>query len=175
MGVAAVIGLVGAAISAGAQVQEGNERKDWADYQAEQMRADAEAERGMAQVQASRIRTAADQQRSRVRASMAAGGMDVDGTGTPTIVDSSIAAGAEHDAFLALIGGQDAYARGAQQASAISKQGSKAKTAGYVGAGTTMLSAAGSMYGSGNVGWQGGRQSSKRTTTSGTPSINNYG
>jgi len=151
------VALIGAGLAAASQVQQGRNDKAWAKYQAEQTQADANAEAGAAQVHASNIISMADRQRKAARAAMAASGVDVNGIGTPTIVDSQIAGDAEHDAFLTLLGGEDARKRGQQQAIGLNIKGNNAQKAGYLGAATTMLSAAGSMYSGGKVGWQGGR------------------
>lgn len=150
--------LIGAGLAAASKVQEGRNDAAWADYQSRQVEADAAAEKGASQVHAANIRSAADKQRSRVRAAMAASGVQVDAPGTPTIVDSAISSDAEHDAFLTLIGGEDALKRAQQQSTGLQIQGDRAKKAGYAGAVTSMLAGA-SAYGSGSksVGWMGGK------------------
>lgn len=158
MGMLALAALGGSAMAtAGAAIQSGNRQAEWSNYQSRQLQADAAAEKGAAHVRAENIRKLGDRQRSAARASMAASGVDVGGIGTPLLIDSDIAAGAEHDAFMTLLGADDASRRAGQQARGLQIQGRRAQTAGYTQAATSLLSTAGSMGMSGGWSMSGGR------------------
>lgn len=145
------VALAGVALSAISSMKQGESQHDWAEYQADQMRADAAADQGLARVQAKQIRAQGDRQRGSARAAMAASGINVDGIGTPTIVDKGISQRSEHDAFLTLLGADDRARRTDQQAYGAELQGDQARSAGYMGAGSSLLSAGGK-YGQ-QAGW----------------------
>ena len=136
--------VASASLSAYSQIQQGKSAAEFANYNAKQMNADANAERGAAQVEAERIRQAGKRAKSSAIAQLAGSGVDVN-EGTALVIDKEIGKNAEQDAYTTILGGNDRALRLNAQASVTKAQGQQAKSAGYLGAGTTLLGAAGSV------------------------------
>lgn len=134
--------LVGTILSAASKVQEGRNNKAWANYQAEQLAADQAANEGAARVHANNIISLGDRQRSAARAAAAASGVDV-GEGSPVLIDQTIGQNAQHDAFMTLLDAQNAGRRSLAEQQGLRIQGNQSQQAGYIGAGTSLLSAYG--------------------------------
>ncbi|TWT23605.1 hypothetical protein FQY83_02960 [Luteimonas marina] len=134
-------------LAGGSAVHQGQTQKNYNNYLANQAEADARAEAGAAQVEAERIRKAGKKQRSEAIAALAASGVDVN-SGTALVIDREIARGAEEDAFLTMAGGSDRAARLSADASGRRGAASRAGTAGYINAASTLLQA-GTNYGRG--------------------------
>ena len=129
------------AVSAIGALQQGQQQKAYANYQAAQAEADAKAERDAAEIHADKIRKMARRQAGEASASLAGSGVDV-GSGTPVDINSSIYANAEEDAWSAILGGK---AKGAQldaQAQGMRISGDNAETASYFNAAGSALSGA---------------------------------
>lgn len=140
-----------AAVSAYSSYQQGENQKDWADYQARQAEADAKAEKSAAEVQAEKIRKMARIQAGEATASLAGSGVDV-GEGTALNINKEIYRNAEDDAVMTIFGGVDRAARGNAEAAGYRLKGSQAQQAGYLNATSSLLSA----YGTAARGWNGG-------------------
>lgn len=138
MGVSALIGAFSA-------YQQGETQKDFAEYEAAQGQADANAEAGMARVEAERIRKARAFAIGEANAGMAAAGIDV-GSGTALNINRDITKRSEEDAYLTLFGGEDRKKRGQAEATLAKARGKSASNAGKLGAGQALLSGAGQSY-----------------------------
>lgn len=138
--------LVSAGVSAYSQDQQGKQQESWANYQAAQGEADANAERGAAQVEAERIRKAGKRAQSEARAGLAASGVDL-GSESAVRIDQEIGRGAEEDALLTIAGGNDTSARLRAGAAADRIRGSQAAGAGRLGAASSLIAGASSAAG----------------------------
>lgn len=133
-----------AAVSAYSAIQQGEQQKEWNDYQAKQAEADAKAEKSAAEVQAEKIRKMARIQSGEATASLAGSGVEV-GEGTALNINKEIYANAEEDAVMTIFGGADRAARGNAEAAGYRFKGKQAQQAGYLNATSTILGAAGGM------------------------------
>nr|WP_260627412.1 hypothetical protein [Serratia sp. PL2] len=160
------VALAGAAISLLGQQQQGRAAQAAANYQAEQADADAQAARSAAKVQAQKIRDAGKQQAAQANASLAASGVET-GEGTALRITSGITGDAEQDAYTTILNGMNTGARYNAQAQADRLSGRNAATSGYINAGSSLLSAAGTGY----SGWK--KANPTTTTNTGTAASNN--
>lgn len=145
MGYAAIIGLIGAGISAAQQKQSGEERKDFADYQASQAEADAQAQRDQGELNASALRKQGTRQQATANVALAASGV---GLGSPGAVNinEDIRGAAETDALNAIMtGGRSAKTLEAE-ATALRIGGKQAAKAANLQAVSTLASGAGNAY-----------------------------
>lgn len=149
--VAAYAAAAAAVVGAYSAYQQGENQKDWNEYQANQAQADAKAEKSAAEVQAEKIRKMARRQAGEATASLAGSGVDV-GEGTALNINKDIYANSEEDAVMTIFGGADRYARGNAEAAGYRLKGEQAQQAGYLNATSSLLSAAGS-YGRAS-GWK---------------------
>ncbi len=133
--------VASSAVSAIGALQQGQQQKEYANYQAAQTEADARAERDAAEVHADKIRKAARLQASEARAAMAGSGVDV-GAGTAVDINSSIYKNAEEDAWSAILGGKNKAASMDAQAQGMRISGDNAETASYFSAAGSALSGA---------------------------------
>ena len=139
--VALALSLAGSAFGAYGQIQQGKAAKRAADYNAAIQRNQAIAAKQKAEFDADRQRQVAAAQRAQARAGFAKGGVVMEGP--PLLVLESSAEQAELDAQAILYGG-DVQATGYEaQANLSEMEGASAKKAGYIGAGTTLLTGAG--------------------------------
>ncbi|TYL43909.1 hypothetical protein [Dickeya sp. ws52] len=140
------IAMVGASVlAAGGAVYSGQQQKKASDYQAAQAEADAQAAASAARVEAARIRKAGEAQAARANAAYAASGVDT-GAGTALRITSDIVGDAEEDAYLTTVNGVNSAARYNAQAQADRISGNSAATAGYISAGSSLLSAGSKAY-----------------------------
>jgi predicted secreted acid phosphatase len=121
-------------------------------YQSAQTAADAKAAQGEAEVEAMRIRKAAQVQKSQMTAAAAASGIDVN---SPTAVrlDEEVTHNSEEDALLTILGGKDRSSRMNNQAMVDRQGASLARTEGRAQETGTLLSAVSSSYTS-TGGWK---------------------
>ncbi|EDY8025133.1 hypothetical protein GPB28_001107 [Salmonella enterica] len=140
------IAAIGASVlAAGGAVYSGQQQKKMSNYQAAQAEADAEAAQSAARVEADRIRKAWRAQAAQANAALAASGVDT-GEGTALRIQSGIVGDAEQDAFQTILTGNNQGARLNAQAQADRISGNNAATAGYINAGSSLLSAGGKAY-----------------------------
>ncbi|EPI2358576.1 hypothetical protein AB8T91_03180 [Klebsiella pneumoniae] len=140
------IALVASSVlAAGGAVASGQQQKKMANYQAAQAEADADAAKASARVEAERIRKAGRQQAAAANAAMAASGVET-GEGTALRVTSGITGDAEQDAYQTIFNGINTSNRLRSQAQADRISGSNAATAGYINAGSSLLSAGATAY-----------------------------
>jgi hypothetical protein len=128
------------ALSAANQITQGNQAKGFADFQAAQANADAQAEREMGDVRADKVRRAGTRQQSEARAALAASGVEV-GAGTALKIFEDISGDTEEAALQDILFGTRKGARLDQEAQALRAAGKNARTAGLMGAGGSILSA----------------------------------
>lgn len=140
------IAAIGASVlAAGGAVYSGQQQKKMSNYQAAQAEADAKAAQAAARVEADRIRKAGRAQAAAARASLAGSGVET-GEGTALRITSDIARDAEQDAYQTILNGVNQGARLNSQAQADRISGKNASTAGYINAGSSLLSAGGTAY-----------------------------
>ncbi|MDV0787661.1 hypothetical protein VC623_24020 [Citrobacter amalonaticus] len=140
------IAAIGASVlAAGGAVYSGQQQKKMSNYQAAQAEADAQAAQASARVEADRIRKAGRAQAAAARASLAGSGVDT-GEGTALRITSDITRDAEQDAYQTILNGVNQGARLNSQAQADRISGKNASTAGYINAGSSLLSAGGTAY-----------------------------
>lgn len=120
-----VVSLIGTGVAAYGQYQAGQTEKDFANYEAAQGRADADAEKGAAQVEAERIRRAGQAALAETNAALAASGQSLGSAGALRI-NQRVAANTEEDAYFALLGGKDRSTRLQTQASLTQARGKAA-------------------------------------------------
>ncbi|HEJ7998404.1 TPA: hypothetical protein SMI16_003858 [Serratia liquefaciens] len=160
------VALAGVALSVLSQQKQARSEQAAANYQAQQADADAQAARSAAKVQAQKIRDAGKQQSSQANASLAASGVET-GEGTALRITSGITGDAEQDAYTTILNGMNTGARYNAQAQADRLSGRNAATSGYINAGSSLLSAAGTGY----SGWK--KANPTTTTNTGTAASNN--
>ena len=125
-----IVSAVGTGLSVISSIQSGKAEAKAAQYNAESARREAQA-RETAQ------RTAAQRQLGSIRAGVSKSGATM--AGTPLAVLSESAANAEIDALNTRYSGQ-------REAALYEARGRNAKTAGYMRAGTSLLSSAGKYF-----------------------------
>ena len=125
-----IVSAVGTGLSVISSIQSGKAEAKAAQYNADTARAEAQS-RETAQ------RTAAQRQLGSIRAGVSKSGATM--AGTPLAVLSESAANAEIDALNTRYSGQ-------REASLYEARGRNAKTAGYLRAGTSLLSSAGKYF-----------------------------
>ncbi|ECG1391870.1 TPA_asm: hypothetical protein GNB58_004346 [Salmonella enterica subsp. houtenae serovar 45:g,z51:-] len=140
------VAVIGASVlSAGGALYSGQQQKKMANYQAAQAEADAKAAQAAGRVEAERIRKAGRVQAAQANASLAASGVET-GEGTALRIQSDIVGSAEQDAYQTILNGVNQGARLNSQAQADRISGKNASTAGYINAGSSLLSAGGTAY-----------------------------
>lgn len=140
------IAAIGASVlAAGGAVYSGQQQKKMSNYQAAQAEADAEASQKAARVEAERIRKAGARQAAAANAAMAASGVET-GEGTALRITSGIAEDAEQDAYQTILNGVNSSNRLQSQAQADRISGGNAATAGYINAGSSLLSTGATAY-----------------------------
>lgn len=130
-----------AAVQGYTAIEEGKAAEEMGDYKADQAQADANAERGVAQVNASIIRRQAQRTSSAANAQMAANGVDITAGGTAEEINKDISTRAETDAQMGIFGATDKANRINAQGEADKIAGQQAKDASYIDAATTLGSA----------------------------------
>lgn len=146
--------LVGSAlVGAYATYEGGQTEKRFANYEAAQGQADAQAEKGDAQVEADRLRKVGAQATAEANAALAGSGQNVGSAGALQI-NKRITAGANEDAYFALLGG-------ANRATKLNTQSQLTKARGKAGAQGATMSAFGQAIGGTAQGWQSYRATKK--------------
>lgn len=140
---AAYAALAGAAIGAVATVYNAEKQEDIAENNAELTRRQGNQEADAAMAQAEKIRRAGAAQAAQANAAMAASGVSI-GEGTPILINESIYKDSESDAYSTLLTGARRKQSAEDQAGMLINEGNVAKTSGYMNAGASLLSAAGS-------------------------------
>ncbi len=138
---AAIVAVIGVVVSAYGMQQQSNTQEAIFEHQADQERADANAERGAAQVQAERIRKIAKLQRAQAQGQLAASGVDVN-EGTALVIDREIVRNSEEDAFLTIAGGNDRALRLENDALLNKMKSRSTNRAGNIATASTVLGGA---------------------------------
>lgn len=132
-------------LAAGGAAYSGQQQKKMANYQAAQAEADADASKAAAKVEAERIRKAGREQAAAANASLAASGVET-GEGTALRITSGITEDSEQDAYQTILNGANSASRLQAQAQADRFSGNNAATAGYINAGSSLLSGGAKAY-----------------------------
>lgn len=127
MGFAAILMGVSTAVSVLGSMKQGQQSQDYANYQADQARADGAATQGAAEVQADKIRKAMRMQQSQAVASLAGSGVDVN-AGTSNTIINDIQNRGEQDALTTLLDGTNQNKRMQAQATGYEISGRNAKS-----------------------------------------------
>lgn len=134
------IALIAAGVSAGGSIIQGQNAKATADVNAELQRREGRQEEDAAIAQAAKIRKAGAAAASRANASLAASGVAI-GEGTAVRINEDIYQESESDAYSTLLTGSRRKQSAYNQAGMTESEGRNARTAGYINAGATLLSA----------------------------------
>jgi len=136
------------AFSAVQSMNKGDQEQDFHRFQADQAEADATAEREAGEVRASKVRRAGKSAQSEAVAALAASGVEVT-AGTPVKIQTQIARNAEEDALNEILYGDRKGRRLDQNAAMERAAGSRAASAGYMGAVSSVLAGGAKMAGDG--------------------------
>jgi hypothetical protein len=134
-----VLAIAATAFSTINQISQGNQQKQYYDYQAAQAEADAQAARELGEVQAEKMRKAGMSQQSEAKAALAASGVEVT-AGTPLKIYQEIDRRAEEDAHQAILAGARQGNRYDSEARLSRMAGKNARSSGYMRAGSVLAS-----------------------------------
>ena len=134
--------VVGALASAGTAVYSGEQQRKQQSYNADAMEEQARAERMKADYEAGILKRNADKMRARMRLNYLSSGVDIS-EGTAMMAMAEDAKQAEMDFQAIRYGGNSAAIRAKQEAKMARYQGASAARAGYINAGTSLLTGAG--------------------------------
>ncbi|HAV37453.1 MAG TPA: hypothetical protein DCX52_14055 [Massilia sp.] len=151
---AAYAAIAAAAVGATSALYSADTQQNTAEANAEMARRQGNQEKDAAIAQAEKIRKAARAAAGQANASMAAAGVAI-GEGTPLRINEQIYKDSEDDAYSTLLTGTRRQQSANDQASFLEAEGSAAATSGYLNAGATLLSAAGT-YGKWKASQKGG-------------------
>lgn len=140
--VALIIAAIGAVASAGSAIYSGEQQRKQQSYNADAMEEQARAERMKADYEAGILKRNADKMRARMRLNYLSSGVDIS-EGTAMMVMAEDAKQAEMDFQAIRYGGNAAAIRAKQEARMARYQGASAARAGYINAGTSLLTGAG--------------------------------
>lgn len=132
----ATLALIATGLSTGTAIMQGEQQKDWADYQSDQAQADATAERQASILQAEKIRKFAKKQQSEANAALAGSGVNV-GEGTAVEINKDIIERGEEDALMSIFG--DRSSQYLQESEGYKIKGQAAQNAGYLNASSSVL------------------------------------
>jgi len=142
MAIATVTAVAATGVSAVSQIQQGKEQQKWSEYNAAVAERDAKAATAAAGYEASQKRKETERLLGRQRALYGKSGVTMEGS--PLELMSETAAEGELDALMIQRTGAVSAQRYGEEATLSRMKGSSAKRAGYWGAGTTLLTGAGS-------------------------------
>lgn len=142
---ATVIALAGAAVSAGGSIIQGQQQAKQFAFQAAVQRQQARREQEIAAIEEQRNRKESAAILASRRARLAASGIQP-GEGTALLGTEELAGEAELDALLIRAGGEGRSTALLNEATLSGAKGSAASTAGFVKAGSTLLTAGGKAF-----------------------------
>lgn len=143
--------LIGSTVvSAGTQIAQGQQQKKFADFQAAQANADAQAEREAGVVAANKTRKQGKYAQAEAAAALAGSGVEVT-AGTPIRIDQQIARNVEEDALQEILFGTRKGERLDQEAVGLRASGKNAARNSLFGAAGSILSAGATMN---SPGWK---------------------
>lgn len=131
--------VVGLATSAAGAISQGQAARQQAEFDAQQLRVQADRDREIARQQAQDLRRDEDRRRAALRANLGGSGVTLEGT--PLNVLSDLAAEAEFQALRIEAGGETQASRAESQARLRQFEGRSAQRAGFTRAGATLLTA----------------------------------
>lgn len=134
-----VLSIISTAVSVLGSLSQASQKQDYYEWQSEQAKADAQAEREAADVRADKIRKLGVTQQSEAKAALAASGVEV-GAGTPVRISQQIAKNAEQDAWNESLYGKRRGQRLDAEAQGYKIAGDNAMNEGYMRAGGSLLS-----------------------------------
>lgn len=137
--------IAAAVVSAGSSIYSGVQQKHAADANAEMARREGNQQADAAVAQAEKIRKAGRAAAGQANVAMAASGVAI-GEGTPIRINEQINRDSESDAYNTLLTGVRRQNAANDQAGMLQYEGNAARTAGYLNAGASLLSA-GANYG----------------------------
>lgn len=140
--ISAIVGIAAAIASAGTAIYAGEQQRKQQSYNADVMEEQARAERMKADYEASILKRNADKMRARMRLNYLSSGVDIT-EGTAMMAMAEDAKQAEMDFQAIRYGGNAAAIRAKQEARMARYQGASAVRAGYINAGTSLLTGAG--------------------------------
>lgn len=146
LAISAAVAVAGTAYSMYASDTAANQSEANLKFQAAQDAADANAERGAAEVEAMRIRKAAKATRASAVAAAAASGIDVNSP-TALRIDEEITKNSEEDARLTILQGRDRGARLGQQSHASRNAAAIARDNGRMESTASLISGVGQVAG----------------------------
>jgi len=132
------LSIFSTAVSVFSSLSQASQKQDYYDYQADQARADAQAEREAADVRADKIRKMGTKQQSEAKAALAGAGVEV-GAGTPVRIAQQIQKNAEEDAQNESLYGQRKGQIKESEAQSYQIAGENAMNEGYMRAGGSLL------------------------------------
>jgi hypothetical protein len=133
------LSVAGGALNALGSIMGGNQQKKYADYKAAQSEADANAEAGMGQVRAGKVRKAGALTLADARAAGGGSGVDVN-SGSMLSAGETITRNVGSDALTELLTGNRRAASLRATGQGYTAAGTIAQNAGYMGAGRSLLS-----------------------------------
>lgn len=137
----AIASIAGTAFSAINQMQQGQDQRRWYEYNAAVAERDAEEARRIAEYEAAQTRKEGQKLLSVQRARYASSGVTFEGS--PLLLMEETAKEIELDALMTERTGEVTAQKYTTEAALSRMKGSGAKTAGYYGAGSTLLTGAG--------------------------------
>jgi hypothetical protein len=137
-------------MSAASAISEGKQKKDYANFQANQANADAIAEKEHGIVEAGKIRKQGKYTSAEAASALAGGGVEIN-AGTALKIDQQIARNTEEDALQQILFGTRKGGRLDQEATGLRAAGKNAQRAGYMKATGSLLSAGASLA---SPGWK---------------------
>lgn len=145
-----VLSAVSTGLSALSSLSKGNAQGDAADFQARVSENEAAAQADAGKAQAEKVRLAYKEQRGRARAALAGSGAAVD-EGSAVLIDQDITRRGESDALSAILTGDRQADSSMQMAGRYKIAGKNARSAGQMGALTSVLGGAAKI----GAGWKG--------------------
>jgi hypothetical protein len=147
------------AVSAGGQVAQGNAARRQGDAMGAEYDRQALYERDTARAEAQRIRRAGESAQGQTVAALASSGVKL-GEGSAGMAEQQVAQDYLQDEYMAVLTGERRAGASIEQGRQVRKAGRAARTAAYIGAGTSLISSgAAGMRASGGTlkGWDAGR------------------
>ena len=139
--IGAIASMAGTAFSAMNQIQQGKDQKKWYEYNAAVAERDAEEARKIAEYEAEQTRKEGQKLLSAQQARYASSGVTFEGS--PLLLMEETAKEIELDALMTERTGEVTAQKYTTEAALSRMKGSSANTAGYYGAGSTLLTGAG--------------------------------
>lgn len=127
------------AVAAGGTAITVKNQKDIADFQAEQAKANAQAEKDAGEIRAEQARERARRIAASARASLAASGLDIDSI-TGNLINKDIIMRGEQDAFAQTLNAEDRATALRQQADVFKLRGDQAVSSGVANFSSTAIS-----------------------------------